>query len=762
VNCLSAGTADPGLIDRAEKFKNEYSDSDDLKEALLALLKDWRAKHKKRLLLLIDNFDMILEQINDERDNARLREVLMNDGTMMIIGGATTFFHEARSYGQPLYNFFKIENLEDLKYPQMQDLLRRRAELDRLKDFEEKLRANTARFKVLEYFTGGNPRLVLMLYRVITQSDLSEIKLGLEKLLDEVTPYYKAKTETLPPQQRKILDYIARMSSKTWEGVTPTEIAKEMRSTPNQVSVQLKRLADLGYVRVANIRHRNSWYILSERLYAIWHQMRFGYDARQRMQWLIDFMRVFYATEEMELEDLKLATRFRDYVGASRLHEARDTLEYRRYLADAMDSLPARMRTYDSIIRAHLDLDDMDTLKQEVLKGIELEKLSTETRERLLEKGCITEQQFEQANKVMPPPIEMDYKAEAAAASELALAAYDEKRYEDALRELDRALNINPENPSAWNNRGVTLGKLNRYEGALESYDCALNINPENPSVWYNRGIALRKLNRYEEALESYDRALNINPENPSAWNNRGFVLDDLNRYEEALESYDRALSIDPEDHSAWYNRGVTLGNISRYEEALESYDRALSIDPEDPGTWYNRGNTLAELNRYEEALESYDRALSIDPEEKRTWLGRAATYLLRYGSMVSKEGIKTDKSDWQEALNSAKHADTQIWAIILLQYLLSLAEEIDMAFARGLITESGIEERLFPLARAIDYLLSRDEALVEKLSPEVRGIVEEIIKKLGNVAGKVNEPAPKKRKGKSKAGARRRTSKQL
>src|SRR5207244_1899902 len=148
------------------------------------------------------------EQINDERDNARLRDVLMNDGTIMILGGATTFFKEARAYDQPLYNFFKLYNLADLKFGQMQELLRCRATLDRIADFDAKLKRNASRLRALGYFTGGNPRLVLMLYRVVSHSDVTEVRRALEKLLDEVTPYYKAKVETLPPQQRKILDHL--------------------------------------------------------------------------------------------------------------------------------------------------------------------------------------------------------------------------------------------------------------------------------------------------------------------------------------------------------------------------------------------------------------------------------------------------------------------------------------------------------------------------------------------------------------------------
>jgi DNA-binding MarR family transcriptional regulator len=92
----------------------------------------------------------------------------------------------------------------------------------------------------------------------VTQSDITEVRRGLEKLLDGVTPYYKAKIESLPVQQQKILDHIARVSGKTSEGVTPTAIAAAVRLSTNQVSAQLKRLSENGYVLAANLRGRSS------------------------------------------------------------------------------------------------------------------------------------------------------------------------------------------------------------------------------------------------------------------------------------------------------------------------------------------------------------------------------------------------------------------------------------------------------------------------------------------------------------------------
>ena len=52
----------------------------------------------------------------------------------------------------------------------------------------------------------------------------------------------------------------------------------------------------------------------------------------------------------------------------------------------------------------------------------------------------------------------------------------------------------------------------------IASYDQALEIKPDDPDAWYNRGIALRNLGRIEEAITSFDNALKIKPDKHQAW----------------------------------------------------------------------------------------------------------------------------------------------------------------------------------------------------------------------------------------------------
>lgn len=608
LNHLDEATGDTGLQQHVERLKQEYKNNDDLQEAALALIKDWSRKHKKRLVVLVDNFDMILEQINDERDNARLRDVLMNDGTMMLIGGATTFFHEAHAYDQPLYNFFKIYELPNLKFTQMQELLRRRAAVDKQENFEETLKANRSRLRVLEHFTGGNPRLVLMLYRVITQSDISEVRQGLEKLLDEVTPYYKSKVETLPPQQRKILDHIARVSSQTNEGLTPTEIAAATRMTPNQVSAQLKRLVESGYVQAANIRGRSSYYTLSERLYAIWHQMRFGRNARERMGWLVGILKALYDAEEMGAQSDLLSERFFEHLKADRLDEAHDTLEHWSYLLEAMKDLS----------------DCAQTTKVSSVK----------------------------------------------------------------LRFADFAMT---------NAKAFRLLEASNWNEALQQFDNAL--------------------------------AFEINGVDCSGlWAGKGYTLLQLKRYEESLASFDKALEIDPNIMLGHFYRGIVLNKLGHDEESLDS----VSHEPESNISQLESGPT------------------------------RTLIYFAKFSKGLIENDIELAKTVWKEMQLSAKQSKDKNWYEIAPTFLLDLALGGHLLLVQQLIKESDSVEPLFPLARAIDYVQTGDESLLEKLSPEVSGVVEEIVAKLQQANVQSDKPQNKSSKKKSKSGSRRRTTKQL
>src|SRR3972149_8552847 len=90
---------------------------------------------------------------------------------------------------------------------------------------------------------------------------------------------------------------------------------------------------------------------------------------------------------------------------------------------------------------------------------------------------------------------------------------YYKNRFDLVLKALDKAIELKPDYVDAWNNKGITLSKLERYEEALKSFDQAITLKPDYVTTWNNRGITLSKLERYEEALKAYDQSITLKPD---------------------------------------------------------------------------------------------------------------------------------------------------------------------------------------------------------------------------------------------------------
>ena len=63
---------------------------------------------------------------------------------------------------------------------------------------------------------------------------------------------------------------------------------------------------------------------------------------------------------------------------------------------------------------------------------------------------------------------------------------------DDALIAYDKALELDPNHVSAWNNKGIILSRLKRFEESIVCYDKAIELNSTYANAWYNKANALR------------------------------------------------------------------------------------------------------------------------------------------------------------------------------------------------------------------------------------------------------------------------------
>ncbi len=120
----------------------------------------------------------------------------------------------------------------------------------------------------------------------------------------------------------------------------------------------------------------------------------------------------------------------------------------------------------------------------------------------------------------------------------------EKDEFVEAIKYLDKAIDVDPNHISAWNNKGVLLSEIGEYEKALKTFDTALKINPKDNDTYYNIGKLFYKMKKYEEAAKFFEETVRINPNDIEAWYNKGSALLELKELEKANECFKKAQSL--------------------------------------------------------------------------------------------------------------------------------------------------------------------------------------------------------------------------
>ena len=279
------------------KETDMYIETNDYEKKCFELLIAALKSNKKKLILFFDNFgELFLDNLND-KDQHRLREVLMNCAEIRIIGASAIVLADFYNYSKPFYEFFKIINLDGLNKDETFQLIQK---LEEKSEHPINLEKSKAKIETLAILTGGVIRTVMLIYEaILADQDGSALK-DLETILDKITPLYKHRMEVFPPAQRKIIDVIA----KKWDAMSTKEISESIRENgqlvpSKNISAQLQQLEKNNIIEKKQTNTKNNLYQLKERFFNIWYLMRHGdrYD-QCRVKWLTKFLEMWYEDEK--------------------------------------------------------------------------------------------------------------------------------------------------------------------------------------------------------------------------------------------------------------------------------------------------------------------------------------------------------------------------------------------------------------------------------------------------------------------------------
>lgn len=275
--------------------------------------------------------------------------------------------------------------------------------------------------------------------------------------------------------------------------------------------------------------------------------------------------------------------------------------------------------------------DELDSAKESLAQAILLKRsLPNEANPRiLLAQIYIVLKQPEKALPELNEAVLLEPDNEFAH-MRLATLLDSQRKTEEALVSLDRALEINPSYKWALLWKGIMLGeRLEKWDEAREFYKKALTVDPNFDLAYYNLGWSFINSDPsdYESAKKQFEKALAIRPSFKEALYGLGMLYGYQSDYELADNYLSKALALDEEYLTAWKWRGIVRSELQDMEGALEDFTQAISLNPMDASLYLRRGRALEELGKLNEAAEDYHFSANQNPKDPEVWLSFASLF---------------------------------------------------------------------------------------------------------------------------------------
>jgi tetratricopeptide (TPR) repeat protein len=221
----------------------------------------------------------------------------------------------------------------------------------------------------------------------------------------------------------------------------------------------------------------------------------------------------------------------------------------------------------------------------------------------------------------------------------------DEGKYTQALAEYKKAINADPQNPSAY----LAAARLYIYSGdyaqAIENASNAVLLNPSSSAGEAIKGFAQGLQGDYLDSEGSLDRAIELDPGNATAYAYYSIVLSQkviagdevLGDLDQAIEASRNAQSIAPDAMETHWARGNVLEITSNYEDAVAELQQAIALNDNIADLHIALGRNYRYLQENDKAVEEYTRANALNPSSAypETLIARTYANIGEYGKAI-------------------------------------------------------------------------------------------------------------------------------
>ena len=185
-------------------------------------------------------------------------------------------------------------------------------------------------------------------------------------------------------------------------------------------------------------------------------------------------------------------------------------------------------------------------------------------------------------------------------------------RFEDALIDLDKAIDIYPKDPFIFIKNGKEK-EINRdLNRALDDYDKAIKFY----IMHIYRGYAKSRIGDIKGAVKDYEKAERLKKKYYYVYFLRGRIKEQNNNLKGALKDYDDAIKINKNKTKKLFAKkaeiNLLLGDSSA---SIKDLNKAIKFYPANENLYLRRGKVKIDIRNFKSAIKDLDTAIKINSE---------------------------------------------------------------------------------------------------------------------------------------------------
>ena len=196
-----------------------------------------------------------------------------------------------------------------------------------------------------------------------------------------------------------------------------------------------------------------------------------------------------------------------------------------------------------------------------------------------------------------------------------------------AIEVYSNAIDLNPHNANAYNNRGIAYAEKGELDNAIEDYNITIQLRPDEANINYNKRIVYTNKGDYGLAIQEVIKMMELDLEFSQTYHNRAIAYSKKGQVELAIKDYTKAIELYPDAPNTYYDRGNAYYEKDDYDRAIEDYTEAIELNPILYSAYINRGNVYIDKNDYDRAIKDHTKAIELNPNSANAYNNRGVAY---------------------------------------------------------------------------------------------------------------------------------------